>query len=155
MTSSGAYGAAAREVCALFADYLDGDAGRPALVVHTLPCSETARDALQKTFSSFGYEGEACTFVSVTPLNAPEQDVVELDPQAMFLLVEGIDPLNIVATDERAAKLLEQTYRQTYALDSAVRIFGRPSAVFSDLNALLQTPEGKQCAWKALKPMQP
>ena len=155
MVSNGAYGAAARDVCALFADYLEGDAGRPALVVHSGDCSQSVRDALQKTFASFGYENETCTYASLTPRDNANGETVELDSQALFLLVEGIDPLNVIAADARSAELLAQAYRQTYTLDTAIRVFGRPSAAFANLDELLATPEGKQRAWKALKSMQP
>ena len=84
-----------------------------------------------------------------------DQDIegadIPLDAQSLFLLVEGLDPLRIIVTDRRSADLLASAYRTAFPNDSAARTFGKPTAVFRDLDALLQTDAGKQKAWAVLK----
>ena len=143
MASKSVYGASAREICELFADYLEGDSDRPALALyaHADGLGYGARDAIVKSLAVFGYESDACTFARCG----------ELDPQALFLLVEGIDPLFVIATDRDAVALLCKAYRQDFALDAPVRVAGRSGVAFSDLEGLMVSPELKQRAWKLFK----
>ena len=69
----------------------------------------------------------------------------------LFTLVEGIDPLAIVATDAAAAARLARAYRQNIPVDEACRIFCRNGVAFRDLEGMLETPEGKQRAWALFK----
>ena len=155
MAANSTYGAAEREIRELFADYLDGGASNPGLAVGMHPLSPEVRNAISKTFEAFGYESTACTFASLTLLDAnAEGGDIALDPQALFVLVEGLDPLYVIAADAASTEMLGKAYRTNYVLDTPNRVFGRPSAAFSDLQTLLQTPEGKQKAWRVLKALQ-
>ena len=63
--------------------------------------SERSRAALNSAMASLGYGSGACTFAAVEGL----------DDQALFLLVEGLDPLCLIATDSTAAAALGRAYR--------------------------------------------
>lgn len=73
------------------------------------------------------------------------------DPQALFLLIEGLDPLFLVVCDDAAAHQLEAAYGAELARDAANRLFGRDAVVFRNLSALMGTPRDKQRAWALLK----
>lgn len=155
MAAKSSYGAAAQEICELFADYLDGDGGRPAVALGEHSPSPAARNAIGKSLQAFGYGPDACTFASLLPKDeSAEGGDIALDPQALFLLIEGLDPLYVIATDANAAAALGKSYRTEIALDAPARLFGRSSALFANLDSLLETPEGKQRAWKVLKSLQ-
>lgn len=141
MATKSAYGAAARDIGELFADYLEGDADRPALVLSADALADDARAAIEKSFAAFGFSAESCSFARCG----------ELDPQAVFLLVEGLDPLYVIASDHAAIALLAKAYRADYPNDSPIRVAGRSGVAFADLHALMATPESKQKAWKLLK----
>lgn len=74
-----------------------------------------------------------------------------LDPVAIFSLVEGLDPLVVVALDATAASLLGATYKQDILLERAGQLFGRPLVAFSDFASHLANPDAKQRAWRLLK----
>ena len=169
MATTSAYGASAREIRELFGDYLDGGATRaadaaadaaagvdetprPALALSAAPLPDVARSALEKSLAAFGFGDDACLFATLAPHNpAAEGGDIRLDAQALFLLVEGIDPLYVIATDEESAAALAAAYRTEFPLDAPIRAFGRPAAAFANLSALLQTDAGKQKAWQVLK----
>ena len=144
----------------LFADYLEGgfseaDSERAAMALGEHLPSTVAHNAIEKSLEAFGYGSNACTFVSLMPIDAQrEGGDIPLDAQALFLLIEGLDPLHIIACDTAATTALAQAYRTHYNTDAPIRVFGRSSAAFSDLDALLQTPAGKQTAWRVLKSFQ-
>ena len=152
MASNSAYTASAREIAELFADYLEGGGNRPATVLSERALGDDARNALERSFESFGFEDPACTYATLLPRDAEaEGGDIRLDPQALFALLEALDPLFVIAADAAATGVLAQAYRTDFPSDAAVRAFGRPSVTFADLQTLLQTPEGKQRAWALLK----
>ncbi len=136
----------------LFTDYVEGDAGQPALVLSTRRLGETALNAVDKSLAAFGYGDGAFIQATTLPLDcAAEGGDIALDPQALFLLVEAVDPLMIVCTDAEATEALAAAYRTELRADSAARVFGRPSALFSKLDSLMESDAGKQKAWMLLK----
>lgn len=151
-TAHTAIGAAGREVAELFADYLEGDAARPALALSQGALPEVARNALERSLEAFGHEAPACTYVTLAPRDADaEGGEIALDPQALFLLAESLDPLYIIATDAHATQALGQAYRVTLEANAPARIFGRPAVAFKDLSSNLATEQAKQQAWRLLK----
>ena len=171
MAKTSAYGASAREIRELFGDYLDGGAGeaagagsgesagegagaapRPALALSAEPLPAVARNAIEKSLAAFGFGDDACLFATLVPRDPTvEGGDIRLDAQALFLLVEGLDPLYVIAADADSAAALAAAYRTEFPLDAPIRAFGRPAAAFADLGALLQTDAGKQKAWQVLK----
>ena len=145
MATKTVYGASAAEIAELFVDYIEGDASRPAIALSSSALEEVARDAIEKSLGAFGYASPSCTYVIM------EANGIMLDPQAVFLLIEGLDPLFVVATDKPAAEVLARAYRAAFDLDAPARLAGRPAAIFKNLSALLATGEGKQSAWRVFK----
>ena len=91
----------------------------------------------------------SCMFVTLRPTS--NANAVPLDPQALFLLVEGLDPLCVICADASTADLFGLAYRTQYNLDSAARVFGRPAVMFDNLDSSLATEAGKQRVWHLLK----
>ena len=155
LAQSNIFEAGAVEISELFGDYLEGDVTPGACVAlalgETSP-SDAVRNAIARSLAALGYGENACTFATLLPF---DQDIegadIPLDAQSLFLLVEGLDPLRIIVTDRRSADLLASAYRTAFPNDSAARTFGKPTAVFRDLDVLLQTDAGKQKAWAVLK----
>lgn len=151
LPQSNIYSASAEEIGGLFGDYLQGNAAGPVLVISEHQLADAAREALAKSFASFGYGNEnVCGYATLLPTDAPENGVA-LDPQALFLLVEGLDPVCVVCADEASAACLGKAYRTSFDLDAAVRVFGRPAVAFHDFTAMLSSGDGKQRAWHILK----
>lgn len=69
----------------------------------------------------------------------------------LFLVVEGIDPLRVVAADAASAGALAATYRQDVPLDAHCRLFGRDAIAFRQFESLLDDNAHKQKAWALLK----
>lgn len=103
--------------------------------------SERSRAALNSAMASLGYGSGACTFAAVEGL----------DDQALFLLVEGLDPLCLIATDSTAAAALGRAYRCEVPLGKPGRAFGRSVVAFRDFDAMLDDGQDKQIAWALLK----
>ena len=143
------------EITELLADYIEGDADLGAcvaLMISERSASAAVRDAFEKTLSALGLGEDSGSYVTVFPKSLQvEGGDIPLDAQMLFLLVEGLDPLCIVATDRCSSQLLAEAYRSPVFPDASARVFGRPAAVFDDLDALLQTPAGKQKAWSLFK----
>ena len=148
MLRSNMYSASAADVWNLFRDYVEGNPSAIVLAVSGESLGDAARDALAKSFASFGYGKDVCAFATLVPRSDEEP---ELDAQALFMLVEGLDPVCLVCADDAAARALEAAYRTTLKRKAAVRIFGRSAVVFRSLDALMESPEGKQQAWAVLK----
>ena len=136
----------------VFADYLDGPESCVIMTLSARPLDAIARNAIEKSLVSFGYGEGACTYATLFPKDASlEDDGIALDAQALFLLVEALDPVCLICTDADSAAVLGDAYRMAYDLDAPARVFGRSAVVFRDFIALLRTDEGKQRAWRLLK----
>ena len=152
MPRSNIYSASAEEIRELFGDYLDGSDACIALALSERPLDETARSAIAKSLESFGYGDGACTHATLLPADeSVEGGDVPLDGQALFLLVEGLDPLFLICCDATSAACLGQAYRTSLDLDASTRAFGRTVVVFRDFASMLSTEKGKQRAWRLLK----
>ena len=152
MSQSNIYGAGAASIFELFGDYVRGDAGRSALVLSARPLGDGASNALGKSLAAFGYGSDAFSTATITPQDPDaEGGDIPLDPQALFLLVEGLDPLILICADRESVELAGQAYHTRFRPDTAERAFGRPAVMFDDLEALMESEAGKQKAWKLLK----
>ena len=68
-------------------------------------------------------------------------------------LIEAIDPLCLVVTEQASARILSLAYNQPIKLDCCDGVLGRPCCAFVDFERMLQTDERKQRAWALLKEM--
>lgn len=142
------YETALAETWTLFGDYACGSETALACAVSASPLADDARRALNSSFAAFGYGQDSATFVTACGTSGQEPP---LDPQALFTLIEGFDPLLLVATDADAARLLADAYRCAVPLDEASRAFGRTVVAFRSFEALMESAQAKQVAWALLK----
>lgn len=152
MPQSNIFCASADEVRELFGDYLDGVDPCVVLCVSARPLSPEAREAMRKSAAALGYGENACTWATLLPRDpSAEGGDIALDPQALFLLVEGLDPLCIVGLDEEATAQLGSAFRTAFEPDAPARVFGRPAVMFRHFEGQLESERGKQHAWHLLK----
>lgn len=129
------------ETWELFGQYMSGAHVGLCCVISSESLSEAAEKALNSSLAALGYGHDACTYV------VPG----DLDQQALFVLIEGLDPICIVAADGKSAALLGQAYHLAVPSGKATRLLGRTAISFLDFGSLLQTPQDKQIAWALLK----
>ena len=172
MRESNMYSTPTAEIWDVFADYVVGTPNCMALVLSSRVPEAPVKNAIEKSLASFGYPENTWAWATLFPRvgNAGENGSgladadadaeptgacidpgVKLDAQALFMLVEGIDPLCLIACDSESRDVLQDAYRAEIPLDSPARVFGRRTASFADLGALLHTDENKQKAWSILK----
>lgn len=142
MVAKNPYEVAAREVFDLFEEYLEGEFGRPVLVLSSKTLGAQPQRALEKSFATLELGDAAATF------GVLDQSI---DPHALFLLVEATDPLHVVCTDKASVKRLEEAYRTEFKTNAPMRVFGRPSVAFDDFALLLEDEQNKRTAWELLK----
>lgn len=135
------YEVALDEAWELFGEHLDGARSALVCVTSAQTLSERSRAALDSAMASLGYGSGACTFATVEGL----------DDQALFLLIEGLDPLCLIAADQAAAQALGRAFRCDVALGKPGRAFGRGVVAFRDFDAMLDDGQDKQVAWALLK----
>ena len=115
----------------LFGDYLDGSPSALICAVSAQVLGEAARAALESSAAALGYGHGAVTFATLADAEGA------LDGPALFALVEGLDPLCVVAADAEAATALSQAYR--------------PAVAFDSFEQMLADDQAKQRAWALLK----
>ncbi|CAK7027851.1 MAG: hypothetical protein PEGG_01158 [Paraeggerthella hongkongensis] len=139
------YEVALDEAWELFGAHLSGARSGLVCVLSTQQLDERSRNALNSSAAALGYGRDACLFATLAPEGTP------LDSQALFLLIEGVDPLCLVATDEAALKALCETYRCKAVPGKASRVFGRTCVAFRSFSRMLDDGQEKQVAWALLK----
>ena len=139
--SSNKYEVALDETWELFAEHLSGARAGLVLCVGAEALGVKARGALESSARALGYGEGACTFVTVR----------DLEENALFVLVEGIDPVCIMATDGKAAALLGQAYKCSVPSGKPTRLLGRTCVAFLDFEQMLENDADKQIAWALLK----
>ncbi len=133
----------------LFAPYISGaDYGLVVAIGQTWP-HEASHTAIENSLRALGYGTKACTYIAIAPPNS--DGTSPLDAQALYTLIEGLDPVCIIVLDEPSAQLVSTAYRHPLRTNTPVRLLGRDVVVFGDLEELISTPEGKQQAWALLK----
>lgn len=140
------YEVALDETWDLFGDHLSGARSALVCALSAEPLDERSRAALRSSADALGYGRDACTFAV---LDAGDGSL--LDERALFLLVEGLDPVCLVAADEGAASALGRAYRCTVEPAKPNRVFGRTCIAFRDFGAMLDDGQDKQVAWALLK----
>ena len=152
LPQSNIYSASADDIRALFGDYVEDDGPCIVLALSERSLEDAARNAIERSLQSFGYGVDACTYAMLLPRNpSAEGGDIKLDAQALFLLVEGLDPVCVICTDAPSIASLEAAYRTSFEADATARVMGRPAVMFASLASLLETEKGKQTAWHLLK----
>lgn len=129
------------ETWELFGAHLGGARFALVCVVSEQALDERSRAALNSSMAALSYGRNACTFVTTE----------YLDEQALFLLLEGLDPLNLIVSDKNAAQAVAATYRCEIPLDEQSRVFGRTTIAFKSFSTMLDDGQDKQVAWALLK----
>jgi hypothetical protein len=125
------------------ADRLEGNRDGVVLAIFTEKPSDAAKNALEKSFAAIGFDAGVCTYAQID----------DLMPDEIFALVEGIDPLALVACDAKAAALYGHAVRQEFPPMRRIRVFGREARAFPQLNAMLEQEADRQAVWHLLKTM--
>lgn len=176
--NSNIYEVNARSVLEVYADFLDATPAKTVVVISERPLSLSASEALKKSAAALGYGEGACAFAALTPANDAAEASTNLaagaahpgtdlatgtphpggDSEGILLgandvlsIVEGLDPLAVVAADTASAALLARAYRTSVQPDDATRVLGRPCIAFSQLESMMESSSGKQKAWALLK----
>lgn len=139
--SSNKYEVALDETWELFTNHLSGARAGLVLCVGAGALGGKARNALESSARALGYGEGACTFATVC----------DLEENALFVLVEGIDPVCIVTTDGKSAALLGQAYKCSVPSGKPTRLLGRTCVAFLDFDQMLTNDADKQIAWALLK----
>ena len=132
-------------VLTLYGSNVTGTPLSALMVVSETPVGEAALEALEKSAASLDF-GSAPLALLVA-----ESPDGKLGAEDVRTIVEGLDPVALIATDAFAAELLSAAYRTPVTLDAPNRLLGRTALIFEDFEALMETPETKQKAWALLK----
>ena len=144
-TSPTSYELSAIEVLTTYESFLTGTADDVLLAVSFSPLDTAARYALERSATALGFGEGRLAYATI--IDASGQSLTEAE---LLELIEGLDPLCLIVTDEVAAQLVGLAYEQP--LDAKTRtVAGRRVAHFDDLGALLDNEAGKQQVWHALK----
>ena len=141
MNSNAGYSSARLRVMKAHADRIEGNAEGLVLVICAAALSADAKNALEKSFAALGYGPAACSYANVEGMEAAD----------MFDIVEGIDPVALVAADSSAATLYGTAVAEEFPIGVATRVFGHTACAFQQLNDQLSTPGDKQLVWHLLK----
>jgi len=128
-----------------YAPYISGSDTGLLVAVCCRALGDPARNALEKSAEALGYGAKAITYVQAGADSRP------LESTQLFELVEGLDPLFILATDDDSRELCAQTYRTPFAAFARCRLMGREARGFDNMDSLMKSAEGKQRVWAALK----
>ena len=140
----------ATDVLEAYGEFVDGTPKAIAMVLSARPLPPRAADALRASFASFGYEDEAIAWVTLENTDPAFRGAVLGAPETMNI-IEGLDPLMLIATDEQSTETLQAAYHRPIALDTPSRLLGRPLAAFRDFSAMIEQEKTKQSAWSSLK----
>lgn len=148
--NSNIYEANARNVLEAYAAFVEGTPESLLLAVCDDAPSASACEALASSAERLGFR-RSIAWLSLRPGTA---DAPALSTDDVFTIVEGIDPIALVALDAASCRMLADAYRCDVPQDAHCRIFGRDAAAFRDFTAMLTDEDAKQRAWAILKRLQ-
>ncbi len=132
-------------VLMLYGTQVTGEPTSALAVVSETPLGDAARTALEKSAASLEFGAAPLAFITV------EGPAGTLGAEDVRTIVEGLDPVALVAADAFAAEVLSAAYRTPVTLDAENRLLGRTAVIFEDFEGLLTSDNGKQRAWALLK----
>ena len=145
MPSGNIFGAPLRETIDFFSDFIQGTSGGYALYLSQSHPTDAAFTAVDNSLAALGYGKGACCFAAISV------DGINLDPDAVRTLIEGLDPVILIAADAQANAVLSQAYRASITANAPLRLMGRSGVTFENFEQMISTPDGKQRAWALLK----
>ncbi len=136
-----------------FSSHLTGSSSGLVGIVSNYALGIEARTALESSACALGFGEASCCFCTLHPHNTQEMHSksTPLESNELFMLIEGCDPLVLVATDATAALALSKTYSTDVVPLTRSRIFGRTAVAFQSFESMLATSNDKQRAWAILK----
>lgn len=129
----------------LYGSHVTGAPASTLLVLSETPLGDAALEALEKSAASLEFGAAPLARVVV------ETDEGKLGAEDVRTIVEGLDPVALVACDAFAAEVLSAAYRTPVTLDADNRLMGRTAAIFQDFEGMMGTGADKQRAWALLK----
>lgn len=139
----------ARTTWSAFESHLEGTRNGVVFVLSKSPLGAEARRALKNSAEKLGFGERACIFCSL----ANPDGAGKLGAGELFDVVEGLDPLVIVAADSESIRALSETYRTDIPPLSRTHVFGRNVVSFKHFESMLAQANDKQIAWALLKKM--
>ncbi len=130
----------------LYAPFISGTGNNTVVVIGENAISPNIQKAISDSAERLGYGKNACSWVSVKSQN----DERTLEANDLRMIIEGINPLSIIALNKTSAELLGQAFGLQIPLDTHTRILGRDIAALKDFALALEDQTYKRIAWKAL-----
>ena len=148
------YEYAARSVLALYADFVNGSPSSVLAVVaeHRLP--PDAVSALKASAERLGYGRDGIAWISLRPSVAQDAESMKLGEKDLYTIIEGIDPIGIIATDDSAARMIGLAYGVECRPNSVQDVNARCTVALGDFALMLKDPDSKQKAWRLMKHLQ-
>lgn len=140
----------ARMTLMLYGDFVEGDAGSVLAIVseHKLPLD--AVNALRASADRLGYGREGCAWVVMrTESEGGGQE--RLGDQDLRTIIEGIDPISVIATDSSSTRSISRAYGVEVPTNSVGRMNGRRFVGLGDFPLMLQEDGSKRRAWRLLR----
>ena len=100
--------------CSAFAPYFQGNVNALFCVVSQEAPSEQTRKAIEATAARAGIAASDIFWIALGGVPQPEE---ELDAPSLLHLIEAIDPLCLVVTEQVSARTLSLAYNQPIKLD--------------------------------------
>ncbi len=141
------YERTAQTTWSTFKPHLEGSFEGVVLILSKTALGTQAQRALKNSAEKLGFGERACIFCTLS--NAEE--VAELSRDELFDIVEGLDPLAIVAADSESIRALSEAYRTDIPPLARTRVFGRSTVAFKRFESMLGDSQDKQRAWALLK----
>lgn len=132
-------------VLTLYGTNVTGAPTSALLVISQTTLSETALSALEKSATSLEFGAAPLAVLTV------EGSEGSVGAEDVRTIIEGLDPVALVAADAFAAEMLSAAYRIPVTLDAPNRLLGRTAIIFEDFEGMLKTSADKQRAWALLK----
>lgn len=142
---SNMYEVNAESVLAAYGAFVQGTPEATVLAIASAPPAEAVRAAVESSVQRLGFNQGACAWLTL------EADDMQLGPQEVGTIAEGVDPLAVALLDAQAAELFGRAYGYELSLDEAARVKGRAVAAFRSFEAMLADADQKQRAWALLK----
>lgn len=148
------YEYAARSVLSLYSDFVVGNPLCTLAILSAHPLDPSAREALRASADRLGYGRDACAWMIVRSEPAKGRPSEKIGSADLKTLIEGLDPIALVATDVPALSALCHAYDTIVEINNTGRINGRTVVGLGDFSIMLESDESKQLAWRLLKRIQ-
>lgn len=142
----------AANVLTTYAPFVKGNENCMLAAIGSHGVNDAVRNAMTASAQKLEYGTDCIAWIDIHAFGDDEEHSEEaLGAHDLHMLLEGIDPVAIIALDEDGARLIADAYASTLHLDAANRVHGRTVVAFSDFASMLNSETSKQRAWNLLK----